>query len=162
MYAPIREGNRGGRGLFSWEDVRGMPYRDRECYLGSTSSLGFLDKGGRWRKRDWWIKNGKTEDQEVRNVGEVRNQDLDNIRAALGIVDVKKSKKEKKGLSDKEKEELLKKRPRNVADVVRTAGLGYVAGKVESEEEVLKEEVQERKSLYKTYKRHKKSRKEKF
>ena len=52
MFTPIREGNRGGRGLFSWEEVRAMSYRDRECYLGSTASLGFLDKGGRWRKKD--------------------------------------------------------------------------------------------------------------
>ena len=149
--------------MFSWEDVRGMPYRDRECYLGSTSSLGFLDKGGRWRKRDWWIKNGKAEDEEAQDVSEVRNQDLDNIRAALGIVDVKKSKKVKKGLTDKEKEELLKKRSSNTSDVVRTAGLGYASGKEEIvEEEVKPEEVKERKSLYKTYKRHKKSRKEKF
>lgn len=53
----IRDGNRGGRGLFSWEDVRVMPYKDRECYLGSTAALGYLDKGGRWRKKDWWIKD---------------------------------------------------------------------------------------------------------
>ena len=33
-----------------------MPYKDRECYLGSSTSLGYLDKGGRWRKKDWWTK----------------------------------------------------------------------------------------------------------
>jgi len=38
-----------------------MSYRDRECYLGYTTRLGFLDKGGKWRKKNWWInkKEGK-------------------------------------------------------------------------------------------------------
>jgi hypothetical protein len=53
-YHEIREGNRGGRDLFSWEDIRLVSYKDREMYLGHTSKLGFLDKGGKWRKRDWW------------------------------------------------------------------------------------------------------------
>ena len=53
-YHEIRDGNRGGRDLFSWEDVRLVSYKDREMYLGHTSKLGFLDKGGKWRKRDWW------------------------------------------------------------------------------------------------------------
>lgn len=161
MFAPVREGNRGGRGLFSWEDVRGMSYRDRECYLGSTSSLGFLDKGGRWRKRDWWTKNEGQEDQEVKDVSEVRNKDLENIRLALGIDDRDK-KKVKKGLSEKEKEELLRKRKNNSDDTVRTAGLGFIGKVPEREVEEKPEEVQERKSLYKTHKRHKKSKREKF
>jgi hypothetical protein len=37
-----------------------MPYKHRECYLGSSSALGYLDKGGRWRKRDWWRKPSTT------------------------------------------------------------------------------------------------------
>lgn len=45
---PIREGNRGGRGLFSWEDVKQMPYKERECYLGASVKIGFLDSGGKW------------------------------------------------------------------------------------------------------------------
>lgn len=31
-----------------------MTYKDRECYLGASQKLGYLDKGGKWRKRDWW------------------------------------------------------------------------------------------------------------
>jgi len=34
-----------------------MDYKDRECYLGASATLGFLDKGGRWRKKDWWTKD---------------------------------------------------------------------------------------------------------
>jgi len=35
--------------------VRLMSYKDRECYLGASEKLGYLDKGGKWRKRDWWV-----------------------------------------------------------------------------------------------------------
>jgi hypothetical protein len=35
-----------------------MSYRDRECYLGASDKLGYLDKGGKWRKRDWWVDGG--------------------------------------------------------------------------------------------------------
>lgn len=50
----IRPGNRGGRDQFKWDDVRMMNNKDRESYLGVSQSIGFLDKGGKWRKRDWW------------------------------------------------------------------------------------------------------------
>src|SRR5574343_1156989 len=107
MYAPIREGNRGGRGLFSWEDVRAMSYRDRECYLGSTLSLGYLDKGGRWRKRDWWTKKDSAEDRQVDDTNDVRKQDIDHIKQALGITEKKKQPK-KVELTEKEKQILLR------------------------------------------------------
>lgn len=65
-YHEIRDGNRGGRDLFSWEDIRLVSYKDREMYLGHTSKLGFLDKGGKWRKRDWWatgVMNSKNAEE---------------------------------------------------------------------------------------------------
>ncbi len=55
MYNPVRGGNRGGKDQFKWENIRSLAYKDRECYLGSTVAIGFLDKGGKWRKKDWWI-----------------------------------------------------------------------------------------------------------
>lgn len=61
MYAPVRGGNRGGQDQFKWDDIRLMSYRDRECYLGASDKLGYLDKGGKWRKRDWWIDGGPKE-----------------------------------------------------------------------------------------------------
>lgn len=64
MQHAIREGSRGGRDLFSWEDVRLLPYKDREQYLGGTYKLGYLDKGGKWRKRDWYQKTSKGMVQE--------------------------------------------------------------------------------------------------
>ena len=28
-------------------------------YLGNSATIGVLDKGGKWRKRDWYTKNEK-------------------------------------------------------------------------------------------------------
>ena len=33
-----------------------MKYNDRIHYLGQTVVIGYLDKGGKWRKRDWYTK----------------------------------------------------------------------------------------------------------
>lgn len=112
MYTPIRDGNRGGRGLFSWEDVRIMSYKDRECYLGSTVNLGFLDKGGRWRKRDWWTKhpvndpNGPSNDlqDEIKRIKEEEQQRMDE---ALGLRPVEKP--QPTGLSQMELHEITQK-----------------------------------------------------
>ncbi len=46
MYNPVRGGNRGGRDQFKWEQVRMMAYKDRQQYLGTTTMIGYLDKGG--------------------------------------------------------------------------------------------------------------------
>ena len=50
----IRGGNRGGKNLFNWNDVRLLSSRDRQSYLGSTQALGLMDRCGKWYKRDWW------------------------------------------------------------------------------------------------------------
>jgi len=60
----VRAGNRGGRTLFNWNDIRLLNNKERESYLGVTQSIGFLDKGGKWRKRDWW-QNNKNSNEEV-------------------------------------------------------------------------------------------------
>jgi RNA-binding protein 39 len=60
----VRAGNRGGRSLFNWNDIRLLNNKERESYLGVTQSIGFLDKGGKWRKRDWW-QNNKNSNQEI-------------------------------------------------------------------------------------------------
>jgi len=36
-----------------------MPYRDREMYLGNSAKIGVLDKGGKWRKKDWYLKKNE-------------------------------------------------------------------------------------------------------
>ena len=56
-YNPIRGGCRGGQGLFDFDSVKGMNWKDREMYLGYTEKVGYLDKGGKWRKKDWFMKD---------------------------------------------------------------------------------------------------------
>jgi hypothetical protein len=41
-----------------------MSYKDREQYLGFSEKLGYLDKGGKWRKKDWWTEEGDLTGQE--------------------------------------------------------------------------------------------------
>ena len=46
--------NRGGNRNYDWTRVQSMSYKDRESYLGYTTKIGYLDKGSKWKKRDWW------------------------------------------------------------------------------------------------------------
>lgn len=90
FYVQIRDGNRGGWSLFDWQSVREMPYRDRQMYLGNSAAIGVLDKGGKWRKRDWYMKNNKAylnpslgEEQQ-----EAIRKDQERMKKALGITDM--------------------------------------------------------------------------
>ena len=57
MHYQSRGGVRGGQDQFKWDNVKLMSYKDRECYLGASSKVGFLDKGGKWRRRDWYAQS---------------------------------------------------------------------------------------------------------
>ena len=95
MYAPVRGGNRGGQDRFKWDDVKLMSYKDRECYLGASQTLGFLDKGGTWRKRDWYVQGkgaGKSaeDDRKAQLKAEVELQKREEkalMNFKLGIKD---------------------------------------------------------------------------
>jgi len=39
------------------ESVKTMNWKDREMYLGYAEKVGYLDKGGKWRKKDWYMKS---------------------------------------------------------------------------------------------------------
>lgn len=83
---------KGGTKDFNWEDVRYMNYKDRECYLGYTVKIGFLDKGGKWKKKDWWTQNNnkeKTEEEVERErmrqeIMVAKAEDEKRMRIALG------------------------------------------------------------------------------
>ena len=89
IWVPIRGGNRGGWSLFDWEKVREMPYRDREMYLGNSAKIGILDKGGKWRRKDWYMnkddlsKGGKLDGMR----SEAMRKDMERMNAALGYID---------------------------------------------------------------------------
>jgi hypothetical protein len=59
-----------------------MSYKDREQYLGFSEKLGYLDKGGKWRKKDWWTDDGDQKDlsklTEIER--EARKRELDQIK----------------------------------------------------------------------------------
>ena len=75
MYAPVRGGNRGGHDQFEWENVKLMSYKDRECYLGASQTLGYLDKGGKWRRRDWYAQDSNSKNGGQKAI-EARKQKL--------------------------------------------------------------------------------------
>ncbi len=89
MYNPVRGGNRGGRDQFTWEEIRLLPFKERECYLGSTVKMGYLDKGGRWRMRDWWTKGDKYGPADKKQMSDelrrVQEEDERRMREALGL-----------------------------------------------------------------------------
>lgn len=45
-----------------------MSYKDRECYLGASQTLGYLDKGGKWRRRDWYAQAKQGQGQSAEDV----------------------------------------------------------------------------------------------
>jgi hypothetical protein len=142
----IRPGNRGGKDQFKWDNVRLLNNKDREGYLGVTQSIGFLDKGGKWRKRDWWqnyapessdkLQNLKNEKESIRKeeerlLMETLNPGLKekNSKLPLQVANNQKAK-----LTDFEWKELIKKeanfKPEDSAlyefyeDEAHKAGLG--------------------------------------
>ena len=87
----VRGGNRGGKNLFNWDDIRLLPNRERQSYLGATQALGLMDKGGKWYRRDWWTHYNS----QVNVYGQ---KDKLNNRSAL--------LEEQKEIRQKEKEKL--------------------------------------------------------
>ena len=118
MYAPVRGGNRGGQDQFKWDDVRLMSYKDRECYLGASERLGYLDKGGKWRSKNWWVStNGGVSthsfpmisdlsslilnlsiglqsmtDEMKKEIEQIKKEDAALMRQKLGLEDPKDTK----------------------------------------------------------------------
>jgi hypothetical protein len=68
-----------------------MSYKDREQYLGFSEKLGYLDKGGKWRKKDWWgstnVASGTQEEMESRRreIEQIKKEDEALMRQKLGL-----------------------------------------------------------------------------
>ena len=81
-----REGCRGGRDLFKWNDVRLLPARDRERYLGFSTKLGYLDQG-KWQKKDWWQNyNSKVDSKNKNELAKTKEKELSAYKEKLGII----------------------------------------------------------------------------
>jgi hypothetical protein len=84
----VRPGNRGGRDQFKWDNIRLLNNKDRESYLGVTQSIGFLDKGGKWRRRDWWLTHdleglNKDSDERKREIDIIKKEEERILRETL-------------------------------------------------------------------------------
>jgi len=66
-----------------------MPYRDREMYLGNSAKIGVLDKGGKWRKKDWYLHKNHLDSGETlsHQMSEAMRRDQMRMNAALGLND---------------------------------------------------------------------------
>jgi hypothetical protein len=109
----VRPGNRGGRDLFNWNDVRLLNNKDRESYLGVTQSIGFLDKGGKWRKKDWWLTHkgdNNIDKEEIENEKmKIKQEEERLIREKISGKLEKPAVKKEQQLTEYEMKELLKK-----------------------------------------------------
>lgn len=93
LTGPIREGNRGGHGLFRWENVKEDKYR--ENYLGHSLRAPV----GRWQKgRDLtWYAKGKKEaetisrDARAEEIRKIKEAEKDALAEALGFEVEKKN-----------------------------------------------------------------------
>jgi hypothetical protein len=115
----VRPGNRGGRDQFKWDNVRLMNNKERESYLGVTQSIGFLDKGGKWRRRDWWLhepEKANTQDSLNKEREEIRRREEQQWQEALNPGKTKSKQNQthvaapgQHKLTDYEWKELMKK-----------------------------------------------------
>ena len=67
-----------------------MQYKDREMYLGNSATIGVLDKGGKWRKRDWYMKTDKKYKSDTLDAEQTEaiKRDYERMNAALGISEI--------------------------------------------------------------------------
>lgn len=58
-------------------------------YLGNSATIGVLDKGGKWRKRDWYLKTDKKyhTDNLTSQQQEAIRKDYERMNLALGITE---------------------------------------------------------------------------
>ena len=82
----IREGNRGGLGLFNWDQVKGSEYKAN--YVGNSVKAS----EGRWQNHKdihWYHKEKKVKDSKVEldELAEIKRLEEKAMREAMGIKD---------------------------------------------------------------------------
>jgi Multiple myeloma tumor-associated len=76
---------KGGTKEYNWDAVRQMSYKDRECFLGYTTKIGYLDKGGKWKKSDWWtqVDDDATRQVSKNEIEAEKAKDKKRMRVAM-------------------------------------------------------------------------------
>ncbi|KAJ2996308.1 hypothetical protein HDV02_006629 [Globomyces sp. JEL0801] len=118
-----REGNRGGLGLFNWEDVKAD--KDREHYLGHSIKAST----GRWQKNknlNWFNEDKKDNGNvDLDEIAEIKRLEAEAMAEALGATVMKQPEG---GVSNDEVKELIKKDL--LANQDRVIGIGFLGSKV--------------------------------
>jgi hypothetical protein len=104
-------------------------------YLGNSAKIGILDKGGKWRKKDWYLQRDHLEGEELElRRGEAMRRDQERMNVALGIGPQEDEEK----LTPAEMQMLLKKIKGGkedagmaVAEESAAIGLGFDKARVE-------------------------------
>ena len=101
-------------------------------YLGNSAVIGVLDKGGKWRKRDWYLKTDKKLDDPNMNSEQMEaiRRDQQRMNAALGLTEMDDEER----LTEEEMKELLKRIRNKDGDEGlphESVGLGFDKTKVE-------------------------------
>nr|KAJ3423117.1 hypothetical protein HK105_002513 [Polyrhizophydium stewartii] len=82
MFHPTRGGNRGGQGLFQWDDVKSDQHR--ENYLGHSIKASV----GRWQRGkdlEWFNKeSGASAEVQQQELDEIRRLEEEAMAEALG------------------------------------------------------------------------------
>ncbi len=123
---------KGGTKDFNWQGVKNMSYRDRESYLGYTVKIGYLEKGAKWNKSDWWIqgKDGQGQLTPEEEIQMQKDKDEKMMRIALGLEEREEefelpqmTAEEAKFMTDKMRMEAEEEGPDEAREIV--PGLGY-------------------------------------
>jgi len=104
----IRDGCRGGREQFKWNQIKDQDFKDREQYLGSSTKVGLMGKFGRYHVHDWYARNRDTPEGMKEELQTVQAYEEELMQEALGLKP-KKLMLSKKQLSEEELKEFLKR-----------------------------------------------------
>jgi hypothetical protein len=102
-----REGCRGGRENFKWDQLKDQDFKDREQYLGVSAKVGLMAKFGRYYVHDWYAKKRDTAESIESEKQTVQQYEEELMQEALGLKP-KKLLLAKKQLSEEELKEFLK------------------------------------------------------
>ncbi|XP_954760.1 uncharacterized protein TA02570 [Theileria annulata] len=82
--SPPREGTRGGREQFKWEELKSHDLKDREHYLGHSVKVGLLERKNKFYKHDWYMKRGSETQSDLDEAELTRLYEQEIMQEMLG------------------------------------------------------------------------------